>query len=88
KANFLTMKQLGDLMGFSHNYVAKIEKGLATPSNEQIVQLASILEMDADYIMLSYNRIPPKIAQILLENPFIIELLKDPKFINRLYESY
>jgi len=88
KANFLTMQQLGELLGFSHTYVAKIEKGLATPSYEQIVELARILEMDANYIMLAYNKIPPNIAEILLENQFIIELLEDPDLIIRAKSFY
>jgi len=88
KEHFLTLEKLGEMLGLSHTYIAKIEKGLTTPSFKQIAMLANILEMDENYIILAYNKIPPKTMETIIKNPFIIDLLEDSDLITRARTLY
>lgn len=64
-----TLEDIAEKIGVSINYVSKIEKGESTnPSDEIIVNLSRILDIEEDYVFKSFGRIPLKTRTFLEEH--------------------
>ncbi len=47
----LTTRQLGEMLGVSHSYVIKMEKGKKIPNAEMILKIADLFEVCIDRLM-------------------------------------
>lgn len=50
KEKNLTLKELGELINFSHQYLSQLENGKRKPSNHVILKLAKALDSDYRYL--------------------------------------
>lgn len=47
----LTLRQLSDMLGVSHSYVAKMERGEKTPNVEMVLKIARIFDVSTDVLI-------------------------------------
>ncbi|MED3976101.1 helix-turn-helix transcriptional regulator [Priestia megaterium] len=65
-----TLGKTAELVGVSHNYISKLEKGEnSNPSDEVIVKLASALEIDEDSLFTMFGKVPLSTRETLEKNP-------------------
>ncbi len=63
----MTQRELADKVGVDFTYLSKIESGAMPPPSEKIIlQLAESLNADKDELTILAGKIPPDIAQILM----------------------
>lgn len=60
KMQKLTQEQLAELIDVSAHYIYEIEKGLKTMSLPKLVDIASVLNVSVDYLLLGINNGPSK----------------------------
>ncbi len=64
----LSQRELGDKIGVSFTYLSKIESGVMPPPSENIIsQLAEVLNANEDELMILAGKIPPDIAQDMVQ---------------------
>lgn len=74
-----TLEKLAESVGVSINYISLLEKNeKANPSDDIIVKLAMMLNIDEDDLFVEYGRIPLSTRKVLMEHP---ELRKSISFI-------
>ena len=73
KSQYLTQKELGDLVGVGFAYLSKVENERLDfgdyPSEELIRKLSVVLSADEDELMLLARKIPEHIRQRVFERP-------------------
>lgn len=47
----LTLRQLSDMLGVSHSYVAKMERGEKTPNVEMVLKIARVFDVSTDVLI-------------------------------------
>ena len=63
------IKTLAPDLNVSYTYLSKIENNKATPSKSLIKKIAKYFNYNVDELLLSANKIPEDIRQILQNNP-------------------
>jgi len=76
----MTQKELADKVDVNFTYLSKIEnRVLAPPSKSVILKLAEVLNADKDELLTLAGRVPSDIAEILLKNPEMLQLIRSPR---------
>jgi len=71
-----TLEDVSKFVGVSINYIAQLEKGnKSNPSDEVIVKLASILELEEDSLFTSFEKIPLSTRKTLQNHPTLAKAL-------------
>ncbi|MGM7720604.1 helix-turn-helix domain-containing protein [Metabacillus sp. Hm71] len=71
-----TLEQIASLVGVSINYIKDLEKGnKSNPSDEIIVRLAEVLNLDEDELFLSFNKTPLSIQREIEQHPSLVKAL-------------
>lgn len=96
-----TLGDIASLVGVSSNYISEIEKGIKkNPSDEIIVKLAEVFNLEEDDLFTAFNKIPlsarnevrehPSLAKALsqLNNDDTIDREKKEQFYNKLVYWY
>jgi transcriptional regulator with XRE-family HTH domain len=65
----LSLRELGQLMGLSKQYLAAIEVGEGRASAEICQLLAHHLGLDPDVVLLLAGHVPEDVLELLRENP-------------------
>lgn len=98
KEKKLTLKDVSEYCGVSINFISLIERGIKSPSDNVIVRLSDILEMD-EYLLLKYfNKLPPlvktNVNKAIYEHDGLKELfgelsekVKDESLREKLYDE-
>ncbi|MGF9891546.1 helix-turn-helix transcriptional regulator [Priestia megaterium] len=73
--NRYSMQLLGEAVGVSHSYIAKIEKNEAKPSDIIIAKLAEVLNVSELKLCRLFNVLPLFTEKLLLKHPALIEAL-------------
>jgi transcriptional regulator with XRE-family HTH domain len=85
KKKSLSQEQLADLANLDRTYISLIETGKRNPSLSTISDLASILEITIQDLLLEPIQLQTPIMRFCVEysiNPeFLVEILRDPKVI-------
>ena len=71
----LKTRELAQLMGIDQALVSKFESGARKPTKEQIIKLASILEIDYETLMIAWLK--EKILNEIGEETFALKALKE-----------
>lgn len=67
-----TLEMTAKMVGVSINYISKLEKSEnSNPSDEIIVNLARVLDLDEDYLFESFGKIPLSTRQMLESHPIL-----------------
>lgn len=51
KANNFSIKQLASQLSFSHQHLGNIERGMAHPSIDLLVEISNLLKVPLDYLL-------------------------------------
>lgn len=71
-----TQHDIAKLVGVSANYISEIEKGNKTnPSDEIIIKLANIFDLNEDDLFTSFNKIPLSTRNEIHEYPSLAKAL-------------
>lgn len=54
KKKKLTQAQFAELAGLSNNYISAIERGVKTPTLENFILFANLLNVNADYLLADF----------------------------------
>ena len=78
KASDYSQRELAELLDVSFTYLSKLENNRMDrpPSEELIRRMAEVLKTNADDLLVLAERIPTDIAEIILDRPESIELLR------------
>lgn len=76
KSKGLTLHEVANRAGCSHNAIALIEKGVNIPRDSLLSKLCEIYSIDEDKLFLLYDRVPPRVEKILLENETLMSTLR------------
>lgn len=98
KEKRLHLKDIAKHCGVSLNFISLIERGIKSPSDNVIVKLSEVLEIDEDILFQTLEKIPPSIKEnvstAIHEHDGFKELLaelsdkvKDEKLREKLYEE-
>ncbi len=72
------IKRLAPELGVSYSYLSKLESNQVRPSEELVERVARYFQYDQDRLLLSADKVPPEILQILREHPEdAIEFLRE-----------
>ncbi len=72
------IKRLAPELGVSYSYLSKLESNQVRPSEELVERVARYFDYDQDRLLLSADKVPPEILQILREHPEdAIEFLRE-----------
>ncbi|WP_369753881.1 Fic family protein [Flavobacterium sp. WC2409] len=71
----LKTRELAQLMGIDQALISKFESGVRKPTKEQIIKLASILEIDYETLMITWLK--EKIIYEIGEETFALKALKE-----------
>jgi len=72
------IKRLAPELGVSYSYLSKLESNHVRPSEEFVERVARYFDYDRDRLLLSADKVPPEILQILREHPEdAIEFLRE-----------
>lgn len=63
------LKRLAPRLGVSYTYLSKLEANRTQPSEELVVRVAAYFGYDQDALLLSANKIPLDIREILRNHP-------------------
>ncbi|MFC2043979.1 helix-turn-helix domain-containing protein [Chloroflexota bacterium] len=75
----LTQRELADKVGVNYSYLSKIESGvMPPPSEELILRLAEILNVDKDELLSLAGRIPSDITEMLRDGEILGSLRGKP----------
>jgi HTH-type transcriptional regulator, competence development regulator len=85
KASGYSQRELADLLDVSFTYLSKLENNRMDrpPSEDLIRRMAEVLKTDADELLVLAERIPTDIAEIILDQPESIELLRSMEGLSR-----
>jgi len=76
----MTQKGLADKVDVDFTYLSKIENGvLPPPSKSVILKLAEVLSADQDELLILAGRVPSDVAEILLKNREILQLIRSAR---------
>lgn len=71
-----TQHEIAKLVGVSTNYISEIEKGnRINPSDEIIVRLAEIFDLDEDDLFISFNKLPLPTRNEIKAHPSLVKAL-------------
>lgn len=71
-----TLEATAKLVGVSINYISELEKGnRSNPSDEVIVNLAKVLDLDEDDLFHSFGKIPLSTRNALQKHPALSKLI-------------
>lgn len=78
KAHAYSQRDLADRLNVSFTYLSKLENNRMDrpPSEDLIRKIAQVLGANADELLVLAQRIPTDVADIILERPESIELLR------------
>jgi HTH-type transcriptional regulator, competence development regulator len=85
----LSQRALGQMIGVSFTYISKIENEKIDfgdyPSEDLILKLANVLEVDEDEMLILAEKIPERIRRRVLERPEVFRALAlcDDKTLDR-----
>jgi transcriptional regulator with XRE-family HTH domain len=69
KEKRITQRELADKIKVDYTYISKIETGaLQPPSEDIIIKIAKVLEVDAEQMIILGNKIPTKYKEIIVED--------------------
>jgi transcriptional regulator with XRE-family HTH domain len=63
------IKRLAPELGVDYTYLSKLESNQVRPSEQLIDRVAIYFDYDRDLLLLSADRVPADIRQILRDNP-------------------
>jgi transcriptional regulator with XRE-family HTH domain len=63
------IKRLAPELGVTYSYLSKLENNQIRPSEELVDRIASYFGYDRDRLLLSAEKVPAEILQILRDNP-------------------
>lgn len=70
----LTLEDVAKYVNVSINYISKLEKSENNnPSDEIIVKLAEILDVDENWLFRSFDKVPLSTRKVLKKNPSLSE---------------
>jgi transcriptional regulator with XRE-family HTH domain len=71
-----SQRELAQRVPMDFTYVYKIEAGKMNPPSERIIaQLATVLEVPVDELLLLSRKVPRKLRRLMLEQPLLSELV-------------
>lgn len=83
-----TLQKVAKACGVSIVYISKLEKGENTnPSDDIIVSLASVLDMDEDGLFSAFDKTPLNAREKLHENPIFAKAFSQIKDVKNLSEE-
>jgi len=65
----LSIKRLAPSLGVDYTYLSKLESNRLKPSAELVERVSAYFNYDRDQLMLSADKIPADIKQILRDHP-------------------
>jgi len=68
-AREMTQRQLADRIGVGVPHVSKVEAGRESPSDELLVKIAEVLEIDPGELLLAAKRVPEDLLEQLAADP-------------------
>ena len=63
------IKRLAPALGVTYTYLSKLEGNHVKPSEELVQKVATYFNYDRDLLLLSADKVPADIRQILRDNP-------------------
>lgn len=85
KQHHFSQRELAERLGVSFTYLSKLENNRMErpPSEEFIRNLARELDADADKLLLLAERVPTDVADIIVERPESVELLRSMRDLSQ-----
>lgn len=91
----LTLEEVAQKVGVSTNYISLIERCKNVPSDDIIIKLARVLQIDEVELFLVFNKVPPSMIEELKNNSLFREAIKllsqdselDAEDRNKLYQK-
>ena len=65
----VSIKQLAKELGLNYTYISKLENSKVNPSPEVVKKVSHYFNYDSDELMLTADKIPKDIMEILKNNP-------------------
>lgn len=77
KAKSISQRDLAAQVGIDFTYISKIETGSLEflPSETIILQIAQALEVDGNELVCLAGKMPPRLKDIMQDNPLLTELI-------------
>jgi len=67
----VSQRKLAEAAGIDFTYVSKIENNVyASPSEETLIKMAELLQVEKDYLILLAGKIPSDLKEDLLALPY------------------
>jgi transcriptional regulator with XRE-family HTH domain len=81
----ITLRKFAQLVDKSPTYICKIERGeLNPPSEKTIIDIAYLLDVDEDKLLLLANKIPQDVLDVIKNSPpSLIHLIRGVGFLNK-----
>jgi transcriptional regulator with XRE-family HTH domain len=65
----MTQRDLAGMVGVGVPHVSKVEADRENPSDDLILRLAKVFDLDADELFLTARRLPPALAEDMANDP-------------------
>lgn len=74
----ITQRDLADRVGVDFTYISKIENGRVEnpPSEKTIIEIAKVLEADADELILLAKKVPEAIREMIVDDDLATAFLR------------
>lgn len=63
----VTQRALAEKVGKTFPHISKVESGTERASDELLIEIAQVLDMDRDGLLLAADRLPEDLAQTVLD---------------------
>jgi transcriptional regulator with XRE-family HTH domain len=68
-AKGLGQRELAEACGVGFPYISKIENGREFPSDDLLVRIAEVLDLDPDELLVVAGRVPQPLMDVLSDHP-------------------
>ena len=75
----ITLRAAAKSAEVSPAYLSRVENETLRPSASTLVRLAKVLKVDEDRLMAAAYRIPEDVQQVLLEDPAMVQVIRELK---------
>ena len=78
KQKRITQRDLAEKIGVDFTYISKIENArlVHSPSEDTIRKIASVLETDADALIVLAEKVPKKLQETIVTDDFVVNFLR------------
>ena len=88
KSRGMLQRKLATEIGVDFSYICKIENNLNSPSDDVLIRIADVLQVDIEEMMRHAERLTPDLRKMIFNNPDVFKIIRDIEKNNLTYTQF